>query len=449
MIEFITLFLGLVAGPRMVEVEADQQVVAAVELRLDGESVGRLESPPWEFEVDFGLDIVPRRLEAVAYDADRVEVGRAEQLVNVPRPPAEANIVLLRGEEGQVEAARLSWESSVRTDPKQIRARLDGTDLPVENPEKIELAGLSPQELHFLQVELIFTNDVIAQAQIAFGGEHLDTTSAALTGFPVVKNWKGDSPDPSSMQGWFHDGDEPLRVAAVDKGLSEVVVVRGPGVASAVLDLQGAPTQTLSSGRIPNEPGTTAASPGERQRQALTLAKGSRLRVLIPQTRTTRGRRVEMESFAISPEISPKQGGMLMVLSQEVLLPGLASQIRVNDAVAVAGLQAANGNRRRAVVLVLATPWKDASRWDAPTVERFLDSLNVPLYVWELREGEGGADVWSRSETVTNYRELARAERELERDLEQQRIVWFEGTHLPNSIRISETANVESVTTRP
>ena len=111
--------------------------------------------------------------------------------------------------------------------------------------------------------------------------------------------------------------------------------------------------------------------------------------MLIPQTRTTQGRRVEMESFAISPEISPKQGGMLMVLSQEVLLPGLASGVRVNDAVAVAGLQAANGNRRRAVVLVLAAPWEDASRWDAPTVNRFLGSLNVPLYVWNLGEDDG------------------------------------------------------------
>jgi len=449
MIEFITLLLGLAAGPRMVEIEADPQVVAAVEMRLDGESVGRRETPPWEFEVDFGLDIVPRRLEAVAYDADQIEVGRVEQLVNVPRPPAEANVVLLRNEEGQVEAARLWWESSVRTDPKQIRVRLDGTDLPVENPERIELAGLSPQEVHFLQAELVFSNDVIAQAQIAFGGEHLDVTSAALTGFPVVKNWKGDSPDPSSMQGWFHDGDEPLRVAAIDKGLSDVVVVRGTGVASAVLDLDGAPTQPLSPGRIPNDPRATSASPGERQRRALTLSKDSRLRLLIPQTRATQGRRVEMESFAISPEISPKQGGMLMVLSQEVLLPGLASRVRINDAVAVAGLQAANGNRRRAVVLVLAEPWEDASRWDASTVRRFLDSLNVPLYVWYLGEDESPAAPWGQSEVITNYRDLARAERKLEKDLDQQRIVWFEGTHLPNSIRISDTADVEGISERP
>jgi hypothetical protein len=411
--------------------------------------VSRRKTPPWEFEVDFGLDIVPRRLEAVAFDEDQVEVGRVVQLVNVPRPLAEANVVLLRNEEGQVEAARLLWESSVRKSPKQIRARLDGVDLPVENPEKIDLAGLSPQELHFLQVELIFTSDVIAQAQIAFGGEHLDMTSAALTGFPVVKNWQGSSVGPSSMQGWFLDGDEPLHVAAVDKGLVDVVVVRGPGVASAVLDLDGGPTQTLSLGRIPNDPRATSASPGELQRQALTLSKGSRLRLLIPRTRTTRGRRVEMESFAISPEISPKQGGMVMVLSQEVLLPGLESRVRVNDAVAVAGLQAANGNRRRAVVLVLAEPWEDASRWDAPTVERFLDSLNVPLYVWELGEGERGAVPWSRSEAIGNYRELARAERELEKDLEQQRIVWLEGTHLPNSIRISDTAEVEGISERP
>lgn len=449
MIEFITLFLGLVAGPRMVEIAADQQIVAAVELRLDGETVGRLEAPPWEFEVDFGLEIVPRRLAAVAYDADQNQVGRVEQLLNVPRPPAEANIVLLQDEEGQTEAARLSWESSVGMDPLQVRARLDGREIPVDDPEKIELVGLSPQHLHFLQVELLFSTDVIAQAQIAFGGEHLDTTSAELTGFPVVKEWKGSSPHPSSMHGWFYDRDEPLRVAAVDKGLSDVVIVRGPGVASTVLDLEGAPFRPLAIGRVPYATGSSSASPGERQRRALALSKDSRLRVLIPRTKTTQGRRVEMESFAISPEISPKQGGMLLVLSQEVILPGLTPQVQVNDAVAVAGLQAANGNRCRAVVLVLATPWEDASRWDAPTVKRFLGSLNVPLYVWYLGDDASMAAPWGEAEPIADYKDLARAVRNLEKDLDQQRIVWLEGSHLPNSIRIADTAEAQAVAARP
>ena len=70
MIEFLTLFLGIVAGPQKVVVAADTQV-AGVELRLDGETIAALEMAPWEFEVDFGTELLPRKLEAVALD--RVE----------------------------------------------------------------------------------------------------------------------------------------------------------------------------------------------------------------------------------------------------------------------------------------------------------------------------------------------------------------------------------------
>jgi hypothetical protein len=45
MIEFLTLFLGIVAGPQQVSLLADPQVVS-IELRLDGESLTRIETPP-------------------------------------------------------------------------------------------------------------------------------------------------------------------------------------------------------------------------------------------------------------------------------------------------------------------------------------------------------------------------------------------------------------------
>ena len=51
MIEFSTLFLGLVGGPQVVEVAVDNRV-AAVEMRLDGEQIGRLEEAPWRLAID-------------------------------------------------------------------------------------------------------------------------------------------------------------------------------------------------------------------------------------------------------------------------------------------------------------------------------------------------------------------------------------------------------------
>lgn len=53
MIEFVTLFLALTWGMRPVEVAVGAEV-AAVELPLDGELVGRLEGEPWSLELDSG-----------------------------------------------------------------------------------------------------------------------------------------------------------------------------------------------------------------------------------------------------------------------------------------------------------------------------------------------------------------------------------------------------------
>jgi hypothetical protein len=63
-----TLFLGLTQGPQPVALAVVGEV-AAIELRLDGRAVERLAAPPWQGTVDFGLELVPRELEAVAFDA--------------------------------------------------------------------------------------------------------------------------------------------------------------------------------------------------------------------------------------------------------------------------------------------------------------------------------------------------------------------------------------------
>ena len=58
---------------------------------------------------------------------------------------------------------------------------------------------------------------------------------------------------------------------------------------------------------------------------------------------------------------------------------------RLADAAAVAGLQALAANRPRAVLVVLGEQPKDASRYDAETVRRYLESVRVPLVVWSLK----------------------------------------------------------------
>ncbi len=65
MIEFVSLFLGLLIGPRPVELAVDN-TVAAIELSLDGRQVARLDGPPWSTTVDLGPELLPHRLEAHA-----------------------------------------------------------------------------------------------------------------------------------------------------------------------------------------------------------------------------------------------------------------------------------------------------------------------------------------------------------------------------------------------
>ena len=153
MIEFLTLFLGIVAGPQKVVVVADTQV-AGVELRLDGETIAALEMAPWEFEVDFGTELLPRKLEAVALDSEGGEVGTALQLLNVPRPAAEVSLVLRRETAGSVQA-EIAWESASGR-PTEMIALLDDEEVPIIDGQRIDLSGLDTTHLHLLQVEMWF-----------------------------------------------------------------------------------------------------------------------------------------------------------------------------------------------------------------------------------------------------------------------------------------------------
>ena len=70
MIAFASLFLGLFLGVKPVEMVVGEGV-AAVELRLDGRSMGTLRGAPWRRELDFGSELAPRHLEAVATPASK------------------------------------------------------------------------------------------------------------------------------------------------------------------------------------------------------------------------------------------------------------------------------------------------------------------------------------------------------------------------------------------
>ena len=49
-------------------------------------------------------------------------------------------------------------------------------------------------------------------------------------------------------------------------------------------------------------------------------------------------------------------------------------------------------------------------------------------------------------EAIASFQDLRRAARKLDDALDEQRIVWLDGRHLPNAILISPSAKVQAVT---
>jgi hypothetical protein len=451
MIEFLTLFLGLVGGPQVVEVAVDSRV-AVVEMRLDGEQVGRLAEPPWRLEIDLGKGLAMRELAAIAFDDDGEEVGRVSQYLNRPRPSAEAGILLERDGAGRAVAARLTWESVVGQRPREILVTLDGEPLPVADPEKILLPAYDPKAFHFLYAELVFPGEIRAQTQIGFGGEHLDEVSSELTALPVSVLKKGRQPSREDYNSWFLRDGEALSIVAVEKGQADLVVVRGVGVERAMERLEGLSLQALGGGLAMSTPGVgglgdvspgVSASEQDRLRRAVELDSSLHLRIQLTQATKVDHRYLSMEQFAASPEITSARGGLYWVLTQEILLPGLTQRQRVSDAVARAGLRIAAGNRRRALVLVLSPESVDNSLYSPEEVRSLLRSLGVPLWVWCIGEEECDLAGWSDGSMVTSLQDLQREVRQIQTELDRQRIVWVDGDYLPQTVSLATDARLQ------
>jgi hypothetical protein len=113
---------------------------------------------------------------------------------------------------------------------------------------------------------------------------------------------------------------------------------------------------------------------------------------------------------------------------------------RLADAVVAAALTAADYSHPRAVVLVL-TGNPDASFRSARAAQSYLADLGVPLVVWLAGPAAPVAALdWGGGEDVHTRAALRAAVKSLEAALDEQRIVWVEGAHLPQAIAVSPKA---------
>src|SRR3954463_8085945 len=228
MIAFVTLLLGLISGGYPIEVTVGGPV-AAVEFTLDGTAAGRIEHPPWIRRIDLGADILPHQLVARALDSQGKEIASATQWINLPRPPAEVQIVLESDGQKGPRAARLTWQSVNGVNPGSTDLTLDGEPLTVDGSGRAALPAKDLGSLHVLSAQLWFPPGVTAHRDVAYGGQYGSEVSTELTALPVrVRPGAPFPSNPAELKGWFALGDQPRPVAAVEDGRATVIRVRVP-----------------------------------------------------------------------------------------------------------------------------------------------------------------------------------------------------------------------------
>src|SRR5688572_6546947 len=119
----VTRLLGLVSGEHPITAQVDASV-RAVDVVVDGKTLITLRGEPWRTVLNFGPELAPHELTAIAYDANGAEVGRDTQLVNLARPAAEA-IIGLERVDGKLRAT-VRWQHIASVAPERIEIKLDG-----------------------------------------------------------------------------------------------------------------------------------------------------------------------------------------------------------------------------------------------------------------------------------------------------------------------------------
>jgi hypothetical protein len=440
-IAFLTLFLGLISGRVPVELTATGpgpsmpaiSAISAIELTLDGTPAGRIAGPPFKGHVDFGPALLPHHLMARGVDAQGVEVARTEQWVNLPRPPAEVEAVPEPGPDGRTAAVRLAFQSLTRERPAKVTAAFDGSPLPVAG-SRVALPSYAADTGHLLTIEVSYPSGLTARRDLAFGfgGE----VSTELTALPLRRRGllHGKLPErPAGFAGWFLESRQALRTVAVEEGPAELLVVRAPGAPPLLRAIGAIGLRSLHS--------AVGGLQDIRQlRTSFSLGPADRMRFLHPTAQRFAGSGLSSDLFPSSQDFTAADGGLFWLLTGVVQETGPSA--RLADAVAVAGIQALTTNRRRAVLLVLDGTTEDTSRYDPATVRRYLAAIHVPLYVWSVRQPpySPGTTAWGRIEDASVLVHLQQAFGRLADDLADQRIVWLDGRHLPQGIRLSAQA---------
>ena len=445
MVEFITILLGLISGVESLEVSVTEDV-ATVELFLDGQKVATLDQEPWRADVDFGPELKPRMLDAIARDAAGREVHRSQQLLNVPQARAFLRLIIGKAGSDGTRKGRLVWLSADGEKLLRVSVTLDGEPLAVvaNRGFEIPVIDLHSQRAHILSAQAEFSGGSVASATAVLGGVFQDRVASQLTAVPVKVGEGGELPALAAMAGWLEKDGEALEIVAAEHRAAEVVVVRDSSSLASLVAL----ARRFRAARY-RAVGTLGANRGVR------LLRGT------PRREEVSGREQKVDKFSLSEPLSEGYGGVPWVLGSKFFREASAQGVgrssskeqgeaeqpqRLADAVAHAGLTASASGWGRAVVLVLGEKPEDESRWSVAQVKGFLRSLRVPLYVWstlgKARRAElAGFESWEPIEDISTHPDYLAAVGRLARELEQQHILWVKGEHFVHDLQLEHAGS--------
>jgi hypothetical protein len=424
-IVFLTLYLGLIGGRQPIEVQVGPDV-KSVRLLVNGRESAVLKAAPWSAMVDLGTAFEPAEVVAIALDHDGDELGRISQLINLPRPAAELTMTLQTDQKGRPLSVILGWEHVYAAKPSLATITVDGKSVPVDARFHAPLAMIDPANPHVIAAEMRFADGSVARRELVIaGGAVSDSISTELT--PVAVSGKRFAKN-ASLEGCLSVNGVPVRAGALEKPEALVFVVREPngGEVTAAID----PDHFLHHG--------WRDSQQERHRR-MPLDQGTTMRYTWPIVRRyqTAGH-VPSNIFDSSTSLSSSDAGMVGLLTMAYdaeaatfplrpVEPG--SQRRFADAVAVAGLNAIAGGRRRAVVLVVDCFFalsRDRSTADPAAVRHYLQSVGVPLFVWSVSGPRPDLEAaWGDIDDISSPNQFRAAVERLRDSLASQRIAWI------------------------
>jgi hypothetical protein len=405
MIVFLTLFLGLASGkqPLVLEVAGP---VSSVRVLLGGREIAAMTRPPWSTIIDLGADLTPRELTAIAFDAKGEEIARASQVINLPRPTAEFDIVI-EGDE-----VSLRWHHLMSQSPDDATMTLDEKPLPLDVNFHAELPKIDRQKPHVIAAEMRFPDGFVARRELVLESTRSASTESQLT--PVLLRTTG-APRPKTWDGCITRADgTPVRIAAVENPPALAIAVRDPFPVHSPNPLEA----SLAAQR---------QHPNWSLRNAIALDRATFMRVMWAVAQHFSGRDATADLFEATVDFAGTKDGALSMLYAQY--NGAATEVvprQFADAVAVAGIRAATGSQRRAVIFVLSEN-ADTSNNAPAVVRRYLESLGVPLFVWSPSGPRPElAASWGAVDDISKYAGLSAAVARVRKTLDEQRVAWVD-----------------------